>query len=325
MIKHCTGCRVSMHVLYATTFYLNYVVGIQVTSTGPQTIKKPQGADIILGCTYNESPSDTGQLDVEWSIVSPDMTQKDKLVLSYSGGREYKLGDTGLMSRLKFVGDPSKGNATISISSLIIADTATYQCKVKKPPGIDSRKITLVILEHPSVPSCWVKNGVEVGGTVSLLCKSSKGSNPLIYKWTKENGEALPSTASQNPQTGELLIYNHSQSYTGNYVCVVSNEVGMEQCKYTLKAYNLCCYQKRRYEKETANEIKEDAAAPESQPGSRYSSFRSMLGYHPHQGITYSSVRNSPKRADSDYRSFTANQVPSQGPLRYNSRYGYPV
>lgn len=55
-------------------------MGIQVTSTGPQTIKKHQGADIILGCTYNESPSDTGQLDVEWSIISPDMTQKDKLV-----------------------------------------------------------------------------------------------------------------------------------------------------------------------------------------------------------------------------------------------------
>ncbi|XP_027026847.1 V-set and immunoglobulin domain-containing protein 8b isoform X3 [Tachysurus fulvidraco] len=255
MIKHCTGCRVSMHVLYATTFYLNYVVGIQVTSTGPQTIKKPQGADIILGCTYNESPSDTGQLDVEWSIVSPDMTQKDKLVLSYSGGREYKLGDTGLMSRLKFVGDPSKGNATISISSLIIADTATYQCKVKKPPGIDSRKITLVILEHPSVPSCWVKNGVEVGGTVSLLCKSSKGSNPLIYKWTKENGEALPSTASQNPQTGELLIYNHSQSYTGNYVCVVSNEVGMEQCKYTLKAYNRRMLQHQRVNLEAGTQV----------------------------------------------------------------------
>lgn len=41
-----------------------------------------------------------------------------------------------------------------------------------------------------------------------------------------------------DPQTGELLIYNHSQSYTGNYVCAVSNDVGMEQCKYTLKAYN---------------------------------------------------------------------------------------
>lgn len=64
--------------------------------------------------------------------------------------------------------------------------------------------------EHPSVPSCWVKNGEEVGGTVSLMCKSSKGSNPLIYKWTKENGEALPSTASQSKSSlfhGMFLIY----------------------------------------------------------------------------------------------------------------------
>ncbi|XP_017324244.1 V-set and immunoglobulin domain-containing protein 8b isoform X1 [Ictalurus punctatus] len=355
MIKHCTGFRVSLVALYATSFYLNYVVGIQVTSTGPQTIKKPQGSEIILGCTYSESPSDTGQLDVEWSIVSPDMTQKDKLILSYSGGKEYKLGDPGLMTRLKFVGDPSQGNATIVISSLYVSDTATYQCKVKKPPGIDSRKITLVILVPPSVPKCWVKNGEEVGSTVSLWCKSSEGSTPLIYKWTKENGEALPSTAFQNPQTGELLIYNHSQSYTGNYVCVVSNDVGMEQCKYTLKAYNstskagiiagavigallllllllflvwllVCCYQKQRYEKETANEIKEDAAAPESHLGSRHSSFRSIMGYQPHQGVTYSSIRNSkPRRADSNCRSFSTNQAPSQGPLRYNSRYGYPV
>lgn len=67
-------------------------------------------------------------------------------ILSYSGGKEYKLGDPGLMTRLKFVGDPSQGNATIVISSLYVSDTATYQCKVKKPPGIDSRKITLVIL-----------------------------------------------------------------------------------------------------------------------------------------------------------------------------------
>ncbi|XP_060787728.1 V-set and immunoglobulin domain-containing protein 8b isoform X2 [Neoarius graeffei] len=357
MIKHCTGISVSLVVLYATSVCLNHVVGIQVTSTGPQTIKKPQGSDIILGCTYSESPSDTGQLDVEWSIVSPDMTQKDKLILSYSAGKEYKLGDPGLMTRLKFVGNPSQGDATITISSLRVSDTATYQCKVKKPPGIDSRKITLVILVKPSVPKCWSQSGEEVGGTVSLWCKSSEGSAPLIHKWIKENGEALPPTTFQNPQTGELLIYNHSQSSTGNYVCMVSNDVGMEQCKYTLKAYNstskagviagavigallllllllllvwllVCCCQKQHYIKETANEIKEDAAAPESHLGSRHSSFHSIMGYHPHQGVTYSSVRNSKtRRTDSNCRSFNTNQnqAPSQGPLRHSSRYGYPV
>ncbi|KAI5628996.1 V-set and immunoglobulin domain containing 8b precursor, partial [Silurus asotus] len=350
------GFKVSLIVLYAISAYLKHVVGIQVTSTGPQTIKRSQGTDVTLSCTYSESPSDTGQLDVEWSIVSPDMTQKDNLILSYSGGKEYKLGDPNLMSRLKFVGNPSQGNATITISSVRESDTATYQCKVKKPPGVDSQKITLVILVHPSVPKCWVQNGEEIGGTVSLYCKSSQGSIPLTYKWIKENG-ALPSTAVQKPQTGELLIYNHSQSYTGNYVCTVNNEVGMEQCKYTLKAYNpvnkagviagavigalllllllllliwllICCYQKKRYEKETANEIREDAAAPESRPGSRHSSFRSIMGYHPHQGVTYSSVRNSkPGRADSSIRNFNTNQsqVPLQGPLRYDSKYGFAV
>lgn len=51
-----------------------------VTSSGPQTTQKAQGETVNLGCTYTPSPEDTGELDIEWSNVSPDMTQKDKLV-----------------------------------------------------------------------------------------------------------------------------------------------------------------------------------------------------------------------------------------------------
>ncbi|XP_036434800.1 V-set and immunoglobulin domain-containing protein 8b [Colossoma macropomum] len=365
MVNHSIGCQVSLVVLFAIVVCLDHAAAIQVTSTGPQTIKKAQGENVILGCTYSESPSDVGQLDVEWSVVSPDMTQKDNLILSYSGGQEYKLARPDLKSRLKFVGEPSRGDATISITSLCVSETATYQCKVKKPPGIDSRKITLVVLARPSVPKCWVENGEVIGSTVSLRCKSSEGSIPLTYKWTRETG-SMPATATQNPQTGELLISNHSQSYTGSYICEVSNEVGKEQCKYTLKAYNptnkagiiagavigalllllflllliwllICCCQKRRYEKETANEIKEDAAAPESRPASRHSSFRSIMSYHTHHGIIHNSVRNSqPNRTESGRSNIYTDhsQVPLQvslpasdykPPLRYDSRYGYPV
>lgn len=53
---------------------------MQVTSTGPQTIQKAQGETVTLGCTYTPGPQDTGELDIEWSNVSPDMTQKDALV-----------------------------------------------------------------------------------------------------------------------------------------------------------------------------------------------------------------------------------------------------
>lgn len=51
-----------------------------MTTTGPQTIQKAQGETVSLGCTYTPGPQDTGELDIEWSNVSPDMTQKDQLV-----------------------------------------------------------------------------------------------------------------------------------------------------------------------------------------------------------------------------------------------------
>ncbi len=39
-----------------------------------------------------------------------------------------------------------QGDATVSISDVRVSDTATYQCKVKKAPGVDTRKVTLVVM-----------------------------------------------------------------------------------------------------------------------------------------------------------------------------------
>lgn len=53
---------------------------MEITSSGPQTIQKPLGVTVNLGCTYTPGPQDTGELDIEWSNLSPDMTLKDQLV-----------------------------------------------------------------------------------------------------------------------------------------------------------------------------------------------------------------------------------------------------
>ncbi len=42
--------------------------------------------------------------------------------------------------------DPSQGDASLSISSLTASHAGTYQCKVKKAPGVDSRKISLIVM-----------------------------------------------------------------------------------------------------------------------------------------------------------------------------------
>lgn len=56
-----------------------------MTATGPQTVQKALGETVKLGCTYTPGPQDTGELDIEWSNLNPDMTQRDQLVGSTEG------------------------------------------------------------------------------------------------------------------------------------------------------------------------------------------------------------------------------------------------
>ncbi|KAK0138153.1 Coxsackievirus and adenovirus receptor [Merluccius polli] len=358
--------RLTLAAVFLIVVHLNTDVteAMEVTSSGPQTIQRPQGTKVILRCTYTPGPSDLGELDIEWYSVSPDTTQKDKLILSFTGGKVLHYGDTSLAKRMTFTGDPKTGDATVAISDAVVSDTGTYQCKVKKAPGVDMRKITLVVMVRPSVPKCWVEGGEEKGGDVSLRCKSSRGSIPLTYTWTRESGGPIPPTATQDPQTGELLLKNHTDANVGNYVCVAKNPVGQEQCKYTLHAYNptnkagvivgavigalllllllllliwllVCCCLKRRYQKEVANEIREDVPAPESRPTSRASSLRSVLAYRSHPGVHYHLQKGQPSRAESarsavysDRSNGTAKPAShgqSPPPLKYDSKYGYPV
>lgn len=334
---------------------LLHTEAMEVTSSGPQTVQKAQGATARLGCTYTPGPQDVGELDIEWFNLSPDMTQKDKLILSYTGGQTHRYGDPAISSRFRFTGSPTAGDASIAISDAQVSDTATYQCKVKKAPGVDTSKLTLLVMVPPSVPKCWVEGPEEKGGAVSLRCKSSVGSAPLSYTWRRETGGAIPPDATQNSETGELLIKNHSEANVGSYMCEAKNAVGRADCKYQLHAYNptdkvgvivgavigaillllllllliwliICCCHKRRYEKEAANDIREDAPAPESRPSSRHSSLRSVLGYRTHAGVYYSPARSQRPGG----QSLRSNSTSTAGgvkppPLQYDHRYGYPV
>lgn len=67
-------------------------------------------------------------------------------ILSYTGGQTHRYGDPAISSRFRFTGDPKVGDASVAISDARLSDTATYQCKVKKAPGMDTYKLTLVVM-----------------------------------------------------------------------------------------------------------------------------------------------------------------------------------
>ncbi|XP_067114454.1 coxsackievirus and adenovirus receptor homolog isoform X1 [Osmerus mordax] len=334
----------SVLVMLATITLLNvgYSRSLQLTSTGPQTIKRAEGESVTLGCTYTPGSSDTGELDIEWSVVSPDTTQKDQLLLSYTGGRKYIHGKPELVEGLGFAaGDPSLGDASLIIASLSHGHSATYQCKVKKSPGVDMRKVSLVVMVKPSKPRCRVEGGEEVGMPVSLHCKSDQGSTPLSYAWTVDRVGPVSTANIQNSVTGELLIRNHSESFAGVYLCEVTNAVGAERCRIRLRAVKppnragviagtvvgslllliiivllLCVFLYKwrgspRYEKEVANEIREDAPAPESRPGSRGGS------------LYYSQVpRSQTGRTDTAPPLPPGSNSTGDVPLKYDGQYG---
>lgn len=65
--------------------------------------------------------------------------------MSYTGGQMHSY-DPELSRRINYVGNPRQGDASISISGLRLSDKATYQCKVKRAPGVDTRKVTLMVM-----------------------------------------------------------------------------------------------------------------------------------------------------------------------------------
>ncbi|KAJ0057712.1 hypothetical protein NL108_012966, partial [Boleophthalmus pectinirostris] len=120
-------------------------------------------------------------------------------MVSYSGGIQYVHRENPLTKGMSFSSpDPSASqDASLSIAAVTPDHSATYQCKVKQSPGVDTRKVSLVVLVKPSVPRCWAEGTQMEGEPVTLHCKSASGSGPLSYTWRKQSG---PSGASPEQQ-----------------------------------------------------------------------------------------------------------------------------
>ncbi|XP_058016728.1 V-set and immunoglobulin domain-containing protein 8-like [Ahaetulla prasina] len=247
----------------------------------------------------------------------------------------------GLQQRVNFaVPDPSKYDASINLQNVQISDSATYECKVKKT-SVASRKVTVMVLEKPSMPHCSISGKVFLGNEITLRCGSQTGSPLLMYRWTKmadypiESG--LPPNTMAGSSPGDLVIHQVSPNHLGVYQCIVSNRVGSARCTLEVSHDSplltiivgavlgsllflvlliclivclvRCCKKKKGSQKES-NQIRVDTAAPRPRRESRNSSLRSVLGYIP-QNISFMQRRKyeSPREQEG-VEMVSANQDP---------------
>ncbi|NWU92681.1 CXAR protein, partial [Upupa epops] len=277
---------------------------LSITS-GEKMFETAQGEKVTLPCTFELSEEDEGPLDIEWVLIPADSKKKEEIIIMYAVDRIYNKYYAASTGRMQFTNpDPSSGDGSLDILNLKAADTGTYQCKVKKAPGVQSRKIQLAVLVKPARTKCSIEGPQEIGKDVVLKCASQEGSPLLSYNWRKVSGtQELPSVSIQNKNTGELLLKNASKEYSGTYSCVASNRVGMDECFVELNvtppintagviagaiigtllglsvlSFLIACFCKKqrekKYEKEVHHDIREDVPPPKS----RSSTARSYIG-----------------------------------------------
>ncbi|NXC43019.1 CXAR protein, partial [Penelope pileata] len=277
---------------------------LSITSA-ESSFEKAQGEKVTLPCTFVLSEEDEGLLDIEWVLIPADIQKKEETIILYSADRIYNHYYPAMSGRLQFTSsDPKSGDGSVDILNLKSADTGTYQCKVKKAPGVQSHKIQLTVLVKPASTKCSIEGSQEIGKDITLKCVSQEGTPLLSYDWRRAAGtKDLPATSVLNKNTGELLLKNASMDYSGVYSCISSNRVGTDECSIelnvtppintagiiagaivgTLLGLSLlaflvfCCCKKHRekkYEKEVHHEIREDVLPPKS----RSSTARSYIG-----------------------------------------------
>ncbi|XP_044857384.1 coxsackievirus and adenovirus receptor homolog [Mauremys mutica] len=261
--------------------------GLNITSTNQPMVEKAQGEKVTLPCTFTVAQEDQGPLDIEWVLIPTDNQKKEQTIIMYSVDRIYNNYYEAMNGRVQFTNpDPRSGDGSIDILNLKSADTGTYQCRVKKAPGVESQKIQLTVLVKPTMTKCYIEGSQETGRDLTLKCVSQEGSLLLSYNWRKITGtEELPATSLLNKDTGELSLKNVSEEYSGTYSCVAANRIGTDDCfvvlnvtppintagtiagavigtllgLFLLAFLVFCCCKKRKekkYEKEVHHEIR---------------------------------------------------------------------
>ncbi|XP_055064377.2 coxsackievirus and adenovirus receptor homolog [Misgurnus anguillicaudatus] len=347
-----TTCLCLIYVILLT----GTTCGLQITSTGSTSIEKASGETIKLDCQFILATEDTGPLDIEWSLQPSDNQKEEKVVILYSGDRAFEDYHDPLKGRAHFNSpDPKNGDASMNIMGLKASDTGTYQCKVKKVPGISSRKFLVTVMVRPSKPKCYAEGPTQVGKDMVLKCSSPDGTPPLQYVWDRTTGNKLLPPTAIFDSVGTITVRNATEAVSGTYRCVVTNRVGSEECMVTVniaQAPNtagiiagsvisvllallllalllFCCCRarnKKKYEKEIAYEIREDVPPPKSRISTARSftvgSQRSSLG-----SMSPSNLHEYTSHGKSQYDKIPSDEYerpPSHAPVTPPSRMSVP-
>ncbi|XP_022625771.1 coxsackievirus and adenovirus receptor homolog, partial [Seriola dumerili] len=193
-------------------------------------------SSVTLNCEFVLDSENVEHTEIEWKILAENRDQDDNTIIWYTAAMIYNNLYGPLKHRVYFTSpEPQNGIASLTISDLKLTDSGTYQCMVKKLPEIAIKNFILSVMERPSMPVCYMDVEAVAGEDLRLRCRSSQGTPPVDYRWSKTSGnQKLPHTAFADTIEGDLYLDKITESDTGTYLCTVLNLVGIEECELEL-------------------------------------------------------------------------------------------
>ncbi|XP_050533162.1 basement membrane-specific heparan sulfate proteoglycan core protein-like isoform X14 [Daktulosphaira vitifoliae] len=127
--------------------------------------------------------------------------------------------------------------SSLKIPSAQIKDRGIYMCKASNEAGAAQASAVLDIeRREPPVIELYPnsKQTVTIGENVLFQCRVTGGIPTPEVKWTRRNGQSLPSQA-EIIQGGVLRFIGMEASSAGEYICEASNNAGMTSATAVLE------------------------------------------------------------------------------------------
>ncbi|XP_026887641.2 butyrophilin subfamily 1 member A1-like [Electrophorus electricus] len=163
------------------------------------SVSAQMGMSIVLPCKVSLSLNDK-LFEVRWykndAYDSPVLLYKDLEVQENVGASQYK-------NRVSLVGELEKGNISLKLDNLTLADRGEYVCLVKSFEWYDKASMTLNIIVIGSHPLISLADAVD---QVNVTCVSDGWSPKPSLTWRDKGGSELTNSHSRYKRDSEGLV-----------------------------------------------------------------------------------------------------------------------
>ncbi|XP_036416692.1 butyrophilin subfamily 2 member A2-like [Colossoma macropomum] len=152
----------------------------------PNSVSALSGSSVILPCGL--SPSyDAETFEFCW-CKNDDY---DNPVLLYENLKvQENAGDPQYRGRVYLIGELDKGNISLKLENLTLADNGEYMCNVEGPQWYDRANISLLVKALGTLP---VLSFAEAGEWMNVTCASGGWSPKPSLTWRDRGGRELES------------------------------------------------------------------------------------------------------------------------------------